>query len=386
MKSKAATLLLGVTLLLTDICSTAVFTFSDQGRKHPANQKSNFLPEKAQSQIENCQNGGVYNGIMCVCTDLFYGSLCESFIDRVPPVRAFNTSAQVQIKIDKEYSQNLSDPQTPEYKEFEQVFKKEMRLVYSNVPGYQDVEILDVCCSCAADRPTWAVLMGHKPGRLICIRSCRHRNCSNSIVTTYEVIAQVILKKHVNLSEEHKMIVGQVWTDMTKAVTDNCTGSLCISDISVMMSTEPPSMSEICQSLIPYGFREFFSPLLTPEGLYCLSYCEPLSSNYQNCNGGKCEIKKDIGPRCFCPNTDQYMYISGTCTGKILKSGLYGGICVLVIIIITGAFFLYKAKRSGHKIDSPEDNEETFVKRGISNPSSQLENREQFENKETGDL
>ncbi|XP_063786234.1 mucin-3A-like [Pseudophryne corroboree] len=167
----------------------------------------------------------------------------------------------------------------------------------------------------------------------------------------HKVIAQVILKEDVNLSEEHKMIVGQVWTDINKAVRDNCTGTLCVSDLYIMQSREPPSMSEICERIIPYGFREFYTPLLTPEGLFCLSYCEPLSSNYQNCNRGKCEIKEDIGPRCFCPNTDQYMYISGTCTGKILKSGLYGGIgaaiCVLVIIIITGSFFLYKAKRSG---------------------------------------
>ncbi|XP_040198005.1 mucin-17-like [Rana temporaria] len=56
------------------------------------------------------------------------------------------------------------------------------------------------------------------------------------------------------------------------------------------------------------------------------------------------------GPQCFCPALDKYMYTKSDCTGSILKDALYGGvgaaIGVLVIIICTVLFLLYRSKTS----------------------------------------
>ncbi|XP_075061901.1 mucin-3A-like [Mixophyes fleayi] len=266
------------------------------------------------------------------------------------PFKAINTSLEVQLKINKEYSESLNDTKTPEYKEFELEFKTEMSSVYSNVPGYKDVEILSIR--------------------------------KGSIVVDHKVIAEVEIKEDINVTEEYKTILEQVKIDLT-AEKDNCTGKLCIADILELKQVEPPSINDLCETRIPEGFRRFYSPLLTSEGLTCVSFCEPKSSKYENCNGGKCEIQQHIGPKCFCPNTDQYIYTSPKCTGRISKLGVYGGIgtaiCLLIIIIITGAFFLVRTmrKKSCEENELFDDKDEKYVKYGISSLYTQLEDGEE---------
>ncbi|XP_069836371.1 mucin-3A-like [Dendropsophus ebraccatus] len=161
----------------------------------------------------------------------------------------------------------------------------------------------------------------------------------------------------------------------------NIQNDSCISnDFSVIKNNTLKSEEEWCLSSIPNGFQNFYDPVVIGTGLICMSYCDAMSNKFPSCHDGICQIVNNTGPRCLCPRTDLYIYSSPYCNGRILKSGLYGGlgagISVLLIIFCVGFYLVVRKKNNkkwdpfatddeGNWCDDVED--EWHTDRGISN-------------------
>ncbi|XP_075061904.1 mucin-3A-like [Mixophyes fleayi] len=155
------------------------------------------------------------------------------------------------------------------------------------------------------------------------------------------------------------------------------TDMLCF-DKDIIVIKDLPPIEGFCK--VAEGFEKYYTELITSEGLICVSSCDPRSPKYQDCNEGRCVIQKDIGPQCFCSSTNEYMYTGPHCTGKIWKSGVYGGISAAIVILIisiaTVVYFLIKAYQNekGDPFAMDEDDkwyqineDESYVRPGFSN-------------------
>ncbi|XP_069836241.1 mucin-3A-like [Dendropsophus ebraccatus] len=299
------------------------FTTSEgSGDMPPSSVEPKPTPTNPNPPLQ-CQNGGRFNGEICVCAANFYGDRCEFISGRIELGPQVNVTVNVELRfVNKIYNVNFQDILSLNYRDFETNFKKEMALLYKNVPGYKDVKILDI------------------------------RN--GSVIVNHNVIAEVEYIMDVDLNEMYDIVFQRVETQLENLQTENCTGGtfpLCVNGASYKIARDPvPTMEELCRNLIPDSFENFFSPSLTQSGLTCLSDCEERSPNHRNCHDGICRILPNTGASCSCPNTDQYIYASGDCKGKMAKTALFGGlgaaIGVLVIgLLIMGFFQLRRWRR-----------------------------------------
>ncbi|XP_068129524.1 mucin-17-like [Hyperolius riggenbachi] len=266
----------------------------------------------------NCVNG-YYDGIKCVCTDeMYYGVFCENIIDRIPPVTTVETAVAVVMTVTSEvFTEDLNNFESETFKAFEEKFTQQIEEAYAVIPGYKGIKII-----------------GFRNG---------------SIIVDYEVIVELEYKEDVNITQQYEEIFKQVEEKVTELVTtlSNCSDNttLCFDE---KVSTGRVDIPSPC-SKIATEFKEYYMELLIPEGMTCVSQCDPINPKSQNCNEGRCVIQKSVGPQCLCPRTDLYLYTSAQCTGKILKSGIYGGvgaaIGILFIIIIAVSIFLVREKQ-----------------------------------------
>ncbi|XP_069623438.1 mucin-17-like [Ranitomeya imitator] len=270
--------------------------------------------------IQQCHNGGTYDGIKCICHENFYGPFCENVIDRVVIGPSVTTTVNVRLRfIHLEFDNNLKDDKSDEFKKFDTDFKKDMKVVYKDVPGYKDVKILSI------------------------------RN--GSVMVDYDVIIEIEFKSDINVTQQYKDVLKDVETGMSSIVcksSEDVKISNCISDeFQITETNDLKSEKELCLTNISAGFQDFYEPIVGETGLVCVSQCDAVSTKYTNCQDGICQIMNNTGPHCLCPRTDLYIYTSPNCNGKILKSGVYGGVgaaigVLLIIICVAVAFFFTK--------------------------------------------
>ncbi|XP_073510509.1 mucin-17-like isoform X3 [Phyllobates terribilis] len=339
-----------------------------------------------------CQNGGTFDGNKCICQDSFYGSLCESIIERVEFGETVDVSVTVTLSFpNRPFTPDLDDKTTVEYKNFAKDFKDQMALVYADVPEYSDVEITGV-------RAIEGGIVKYEDfGKkindemnVVNAKISRDEDViplsarSGGIIVDHIIILLVEYKAGSNLNVSYEELFERVdglLNSMAKNCTTDDTSEFCFTDEIVTEQIPLPSDLERCLARIPDGFEDFYTTVLTSEGLSCVSHCEPTSKKYFDCNKGKCEIQKTTGPVCFCSDTDTYIYTGPRCTSPILKAGVYGGvgaaIAILVIIVAVVGVFLY---RSHHKKEIPtlindkdkwyDDTEDEWsVQKGFSNVS-----------------
>ncbi|XP_068129516.1 mucin-12-like [Hyperolius riggenbachi] len=119
-------------------------------------------------------------------------------------------------------------------------------------------------------------------------------------------------------------------------------GTLCAS---INNTVRAAASTEDCMVAIPEGFREFFSKIMTVEGVIaCVSYCHPLSPFFFECNGGECSIARNKGPQCSCPSSDYYLYATTHCTEPVSKIGLGTGISAGSIVVLIAIYYFVKIK------------------------------------------
>ncbi|XP_077117870.1 uncharacterized protein LOC143774308 [Ranitomeya variabilis] len=310
--------------------------------------------------IKPCHNGGFYDGIKCICLENFYGALCEHIIDRVRIGRSVTTTIGGFLRfIHLDFQNNLKDSKSDEYKKFDTDFKKDMKVVYKDVPGYQGVQILSIS--------------------------------SGSVVVDYNIIIEIVYKSNISVSQQYKDAIKDVKEALSKIVCSNpdVPNRNCISDeFNVTETDNLESEEELCFSKVPNGFQEFFNSVVDETGLVCVSQCDPMSWKYTNCQDGSCQILNNTGPHCLCPRTDLYIYTSPNCNGRMLKSGVYGGIgaaigVLLIIICVALVFVTRKEKDKKWDLFANDDkinwfdNMEEDGHVGITNLGSDIDNEDQ---------
>ncbi|XP_073417761.1 mucin-17-like [Dendrobates tinctorius] len=310
--------------------------------------------------IKPCHNGGTYDGIKCICLDNFYGALCEHIIDRVRIGRSVTTTIEGSLRFTHlDFRNNFKDSNSNEYKKFDTDFKKDMKVVYKDVPGYQDVQILSIS--------------------------------NGSVVVDNNIIIEIVYKSNVSVSQQYKDAIKHVKEALNKTVCSNPDGPIrnCISDeFNVTETDSLESEDELCFRKVPNGFQDFFNSVVDESGLICVSQCDSMSWKYTNCQDGSCQILNNTGPHCLCPRTDLYIYTSPNCNGKILKSGIYGGIgaaiaVLLIIICVAVGFVTRKEKNTRWDLFANDakinwfDNVEEDGHDGITNLGANIDNEDQ---------
>uniref|UniRef100_A0A8C5N0A5 SEA domain-containing protein n=1 Tax=Leptobrachium leishanense TaxID=445787 RepID=A0A8C5N0A5_9ANUR len=229
-----------------------------------------------------------------------------------------------------------------------------MKDVYKYLPGYRDVHIKELR--------------------------------SGSVIVDHDVIVEAEYQQDLPITEQYSGILGLVNAALEELKEIECNGTqFCVSPRIQVNVSIPQSETDRCNERSGPGFQEFYEPFVTDTALICVSSCSHLSSQHLECNNGHCQLYNNTGPTCLCSDTDKYLYTSSECRGRILKSGLYGGvgaaIAILVVIIATIVFFLFRLanKKSLDFILNSEsswyeeNDNEWSVERGFTNMTEALD-------------
>ncbi|XP_075061138.1 mucin-17-like [Mixophyes fleayi] len=255
-----------------------------------------------------CQNGGYYVGTGCICPNAFYGPMCNFIKDSIPTVKFSEYAVNVKLKAtNRNFTENLTAKMTKEYKDFEKDFKTKMEPIYSKLPGYTDVNI--------------------------------QKLSQGSVIVDHEVIAKIKYRQNASVTQKYQKLIQHVKMKLGELKEQRCTNggsALCIDEESVEITGIPPlSENELCKAMVPYGFGEFYSAILTSEGLNCVSLCNPKSPKYLNCHEGRCQLSR-AGPECF---------------GRKLGLSIRWVIALLLIIFL--GIVIWKLKKTLTLCDKP---------------------------------
>ncbi|MBN3313010.1 MUC3A protein, partial [Atractosteus spatula] len=246
-----------------------------------------------------CNNGGTYVDNLCVCRPNFEGKFCDVLAGTVS-VDTYERTANVTVKIDQNYTQELSNTSSLEYSTFVNSFTKQMKNVYKNIRNYKGVEILKIS--------------------------------KGSIVVDYEVILD--MKNGNNADEEYQKVLAEVENALEKA--KNCTGpdnclTFTIKDYTVRNSTL--NKTAVCDKVIPEGFNAYYTAHTIDSKIVCISQCDSRHNERKTCNLGTCQVTR-AGPTCFCLHTSSEWYMGSDCSLPVSKAGFYAGVGILAVVIV----------------------------------------------------
>lgn len=259
-----------------------------------------------------CENGGLPDGIRCLCPGNIYGVRCELVRDRVLLGRSLDATIRVELLVNgSAFTNDLNDVSSPLHKNLTEL---EKRILPGNFQGIKIVAV---------------------------------QNAPNGIIVViHDVIIRISFNKTQFVTDQYAKNYKEVEKGLSTETCQDGGGPLCTKGLRAITPNIPPTERELCVRNISALFVSYFDPVVEDEDLSCVSQCDLASPSNVNCNGGTCQIKKD-GAQCFCPNTDKYLYTYSRCRGAVLIVAMYGGVgaavAVLVITsVILGVFFYRK--------------------------------------------
>ncbi|KAJ1084406.1 hypothetical protein NDU88_004554 [Pleurodeles waltl] len=239
-----------------------------------------------------------------------------------------SAEVEVEVKItNQEFSDQLTNNGSDEYKTFEKNFKAEMVRAYKNVPGFKDVEIL-------------AIRQG-------------------SIIVDHKVIMELELKPNISIQDDYKEVVNVLKQELKEFVSNdtgcnrNDSTVFCWLNETKVDEFLPPTQEELCQRTAPANYTQYYFPHFFGGGssMSCVTYCNQSLPEAINCNYGECRLLT-TGPQCFCEDHDTYWYSGDRCNSRVSKGAVYGGfaaaLAVLVIIILTVTVFWQTSNKKRH--------------------------------------
>ncbi|XP_069043771.1 mucin-17-like [Lepisosteus oculatus] len=236
---------------------------------------------------------------MCVCHPNFEGKFCDVLAGTVS-VDTYERTANVTVKIDQNYTQELSNPSSLEYSTFVNNFTKQMDNVYKNIRNYKGVEILKIS--------------------------------KGSIVVDYEVILEI--KNGNDADEVYQEALAEVETALEKA--KNCTGQVnCLTFTIKNYTVSNSTLNEnaVCAKVIPEGFNTYYTAYTIDSKIVCISQCDSRHNERKSCNLGTCQVTR-AGPTCFCLHTSSEWYMGSDCSLPVSKAGFYTGVGILAVVIV----------------------------------------------------
>ncbi|XP_058426512.1 mucin-17 [Diceros bicornis minor] len=266
--------------------------------------RTGFGGDQCQNKVLICHNNGSWDGIKCVCTSLYSGPTCEEVVSNLeinPPPET--VSAQVELTVtvtNMEFSKELEDRSSQEFREFSETFTKQMEIVYSGIPQYEGVNITRLSAG--------SVKVEHD----VILKA----NFTPDYKEVLEKATQEVESKIKNTTQEH-------------ILRNNTCGAEC--------------REKAGEALADYFFVEY-----TDQQPNCITRCEPGYNTSLNCIFGKCRLWGS-GPRCYCLITETEWYSGETCEFSTKKSLVYGllGAAGAVVLVILGILlmFIFSSKR-----------------------------------------
>ncbi|XP_041093250.1 mucin-3A [Polyodon spathula] len=237
------------------------------------------------------------------------------------------------ITITQEFTNDLANSSSQEYKEFEENFTQMMKKVYHNVPGFLGVKIKTIS--------------------------------KGSIVVNHDV--QVEIKNTDTATEQYDTVLHEL--DFALAEAANCDNSnpdlnctkLDIDTSLTKVEQEKFDPEALCKAAAPVGFSQFYTyQNSSASGIVCVSVCDSRHQNQYSCQPGQC-ILASSGPICFCPISDSHWFLGSHCQNKISKAGFYAGVSLTAIVLLAAVMGLlvyqFRTKRltQQRERDSKED-------------------------------
>lgn len=280
---------------------------------------SEFSGDHCEIQEVRCQNGGQWDGLKCRCPQTFYGSRCEFAVEQVE-LEKVDAEVGMEVSVEQDFSPELSDNTSKAYSDFTNTFRNQMKKIYQNVEGFQDVEI----------------------------RSLR----SGSIVVDYLVLLKLPFSGQLEKEYEEVRDVLQQELQNVSQNQDSCQSnqSLCFKPDSVKVNSSKTALTPeaICRRAAPQGYKDFYFPLVEANRLRCVTKCTSGVKDAIDCNQGQCLLERS-GPACRCFSTDTHWFSGPRCevavAWKALVGGLAGAAALLLLLVALGVFFLRSQRR-----------------------------------------
>ncbi|EDM13281.1 rCG21712, isoform CRA_a [Rattus norvegicus] len=291
-----------------------------------------FSGDRCQNRVPvvDCQNGGTWDGLKCQCTGLFYGPRCEEVMESVEIKPTVSAAVEVSVTVtSQEYSNELQDRNSTEFRNFNETFTKQMAIIYAGIPEYEGVIIKNLS--------------------------------KGSIVVDYDVILKAQYTPGFDSTLDN--IVSNLETKIKNATTvqvqdDNntCSALLCFNSTATRVQTNvtvvSDNLEEVCKKEAGEDFAKYVTLGLKDNKWYCVTPCSSGYSTSKNCSYGKCQLQRS-GPRCLCLSTDTHWYSGENCDWGIQKSLVYGlvgaGVAVLLVILVILAVFSVHYRRDAQR-------------------------------------
>ncbi|XP_006859885.1 PREDICTED: mucin-17 [Chrysochloris asiatica] len=279
-----------------------------------------------------CKNGGIWDGDKCNCTPPYEGSSCDKLMTSIeiesPPKRV---TAQVGLSVtvtSKEFTEELNNKSSIEFKNFTETFAKQMAIAYNDIPEYDGVLITNLT--------NGSVVVEHK----VLLKA----NFTQDFQKVMDTATKAVEEKIMNLTRKQ---IGSVTT---------CSDLLCFNDNATKVGnteiTQYDPEAE-CQKKAGKDFGKYFLIEYRDQKPYCISACMPGFRASMNCHFGQCKLERS-GPRCYCLTTDTHWYRGKNCelgTQKTLVYGLVGAAGVIVLLIFMVLLvFMFRSKREVYRI------------------------------------
>ncbi|KAL8176922.1 UNVERIFIED_CONTAM: hypothetical protein K2H54_040189 [Gekko kuhli] len=188
---------------------------------------------------------------------------------------AVAVAAQVRIT-NQNFTEELKDPQSEDYRALEKDFKEKMDTVYKDIPGYREVVIL--------------------------------RLRSGSIIVDHEVVVDATVNNDVSIIDATILNVTEAVREQLitlNSTEKNCSEKICFTapPDPILNATSSFSAEDSCRKMAEAQFPEFapfYYPLVVGGALRCVSDCSSESPRAIDCHHGACHVSRG-GPQCKGP-------------------------------------------------------------------------------------
>eukprot|EP00071_Canis_lupus_P042810 XP_022276367.1 mucin-17 [Canis lupus familiaris] len=198
----------------------------------------------------------------------------------------------------REFTKELEDRDSVEFKNFSDTFTQEMAHVYREIPEYQGVNIT--------------------------------RLSAGSIVVEHEIILKT------KFTPEYKDVLNKVTQKVTEkiqnvtkqqiTINSTCPALLCYNTTATKVQNITVTQydpEKECKEKAGKNYAAYFFVEYKDQKPNCINRCMPGFNSTMNCNFGKCQLDRS-GPRCYCLSTDTDWYSGETCEFSTKKSLVYG--------------------------------------------------------------
>ncbi|XP_055417862.1 mucin-12-like [Bubalus kerabau] len=279
-----------------------------------------------------CHNGGTWNGKECICAQGYSGYQCkfltEYFFIETP--QKINATVDLKVKVtNRNFTDDLKNKSSAAYKNFVQVFKRQMDKVYrgNNFPQYRGVNVKRLLPG--------SIMVEHEV--------IMEANYTSGYLELFENLTKIVRAKIMN---ETGQLHGN--SEDCKNLSLLCYDETATSVDPVKVNFDP---QEQCTKNAAKEFAQFYYMDELDGKLACVTKCTPGTKSEMDCHHGRCELQQS-GPRCLCLNSDTHWYSGETCESSTSKSMVYGivgaVVALLVVLVVVLIVLLSRSQRKLH--------------------------------------